>query len=276
MTLATIDNPAAFVPVEAKLPNGEIVYEINRYETKFLYKEIFVDKVYLRNGIDLNPDAVIFDVGANIGLFSLFCMREAPGARIVAFDPAPHCAACFRKNVSDRFDGVELIEAALLDKAGRQRFTYYPHYSIMSGLMADPSVDAATLRKGALNQYGAEELDDRARAMIETLADKKLDAPVAFDCEGLTVSDVVRSRGIERIDLLKVDVEKAEGMVIGGIEEGDWPKIRQVILEVHDQGAAEHEAMRTLLTNKGFEVVMEKSDDLSASDLYNIYARRPS
>ena len=36
------------------------------------------------------------------------------------------------------------------------------------------------------------------------------------------------------VDLLKVDVERAEKEVLEGILPSDWPKIRQVAMEVHD------------------------------------------
>ena len=36
------------------------------------------------------------------------------------------------------------------------------------------------------------------------------------------------------MDLLKIDVERAEKEVLQGILPSDWPKIRQVAMEVHD------------------------------------------
>jgi hypothetical protein len=39
----------------------------------------------------------------------------------------------------------------------------------------------------------------------------------------------VRAESVERIDLLKVDVEKTGLDVLDGIEEGDWPRIRQLV-----------------------------------------------
>src|SRR6266498_2035572 len=43
---------------------------MNMAETRFLHDEIFVDEVYLRGGIVLREDAVVFDVGPNIGIMS--------------------------------------------------------------------------------------------------------------------------------------------------------------------------------------------------------------
>lgn len=43
-----------------------------------------------------------------------------------------------------------------------------------------------------------------------------------------TVSDLIRRHGLERVDLLKIDVEGAELDVLHGIEQEHWPRIQQV------------------------------------------------
>src|SRR5262249_22505755 len=55
-----------------ELPNGMIIRHHNKNETDFSYKEIFEEQIYLRHGVVLKPGDCIFDVGANIGMFSLF------------------------------------------------------------------------------------------------------------------------------------------------------------------------------------------------------------
>ena len=49
-----------------------------------------------------------------------------------------------------------------------------------------------------------------------------------------TMSQFIHERRIERIDFLKIDVEKAELDVLRGIEDDDWRRIRQAVIEVHD------------------------------------------
>jgi amino acid adenylation domain-containing protein len=60
-----------------RLPNGTAVAQLNKNETDYLYQEIFERQAYLRHGITLHDDDCIFDVGANIGLFTLFAKRIA-------------------------------------------------------------------------------------------------------------------------------------------------------------------------------------------------------
>ena len=71
------------------LPNGLEIVHLNQYETDYLYKEIFEDECYLKHGICLPDGATVVDIGANIGLFSLFVMSRCRNPRIYAFEPAP-------------------------------------------------------------------------------------------------------------------------------------------------------------------------------------------
>ena len=54
-------------------------------------------------------------------------------------------------------------------------------------------------------------------------------------CRLRRLSDVMKEQGVERIDLLKIDVERAEEEVLGGIEDEDWEKIDQIVMEAHDE-----------------------------------------
>jgi thioesterase domain-containing protein/acyl carrier protein len=87
---------------------------------------------------------------------------------------------------------------------------------------------------------------------------------------------VVRERAIERIDLLKINVEKSEMDVLAGIAEEDWPRIRQVAMEVHDIDGRLARVQR-LLSDHGFAVAVEKDWQLeqSAETNFYVYARRP-
>src|SRR6266480_808865 len=72
-----------------ELPNGlEIAYQTKAELTHF-YEDIFEKQVYLRHGISLSEGECVFDVGANIGLFTLFCHRKVNHLRIYALEPAP-------------------------------------------------------------------------------------------------------------------------------------------------------------------------------------------
>jgi hypothetical protein len=95
----------------------------------------------------------------------------------------------------------------------------------MSGRYADAGEDSNVVRRFLLRQREAAGMTDRrSDALLNDIVKNSL-AAEHFDCELRTLSDVIAEHRIERIDLLKVDVEKSELDVLEGIRAEDWPKI---------------------------------------------------
>jgi len=139
------------------LPNGMSVYHTNQYETDFLYKEIFLERAYLKNGISLAANACVFDVGANIGMFTLFVKQERADAQLYALEPTPKLNRILRLNVAHYGQSVNVYQTGLSDHEGEATLTYYPDYSIMSGFHADTSGDRRRPTLGGLSQSVVEE-----------------------------------------------------------------------------------------------------------------------
>src|SRR5262249_22590908 len=113
-----------------------------------------------------------------------------------------------------------------------------------------------------------------ADEVVDELLEARLESQ-EYTCQLRTVSEIIEENGLERIDLLKIDVEKAEHDVLKGIEDGDWPKIRQLVIEAHDVSGRLGEIV-ALLEARGYEVSYEQSQSLENTTLYNLYARRPA
>ena len=85
-------------PQLVRLPDGRPFDVYSDAETNAIYREVFVDREYLQHGIEICPGNCVFDVGANIGLFSLFAHGQAAGVRLHAFEPAPPLFGVLRRN----------------------------------------------------------------------------------------------------------------------------------------------------------------------------------
>lgn len=89
-----------------------------------------------------------------------------------------------------------------------------------------------------------------------------------------TMSHFVRDHRVKRIDLLKIDVEKAELDVLRGVEDRDWPKTQQIIVDVHDLDDR-LDTVTTLLRNKGLaKIKLEQPPTMKGSDIYTVFATR--
>jgi hypothetical protein len=84
----------------------------------------------------------------------------------------------------------------------------------------------------------------------------------------------VNEEALDDIVLLKIDVERAELDVLRGVDDRDWPKVRQVVLEVHDEDGRRDEITR-MLASRGFRVVVDQERAMRGTDVHMLYATRP-
>jgi phthiocerol/phenolphthiocerol synthesis type-I polyketide synthase E len=257
----------------ATLPNGLVVAYASRAELTQFYEDIFERRAYLAHGLSLADGACVFDVGANIGMFTLFADLEVAQARIFAFEPAPPLFEILAANTAWCRGEVLLFPCGLADRPGSAELTFYPASSGLSSFHPDAEEERAVLRllfERSLVAAGPER-EEIARSR-EELLDQRLRAETVT-CPLSTLSEVVRAHGVERIDLLKVDVEKSEEAVLAGLAEEDWPKVRQAILEVHDRNGRLRR-MTDHLAGRGFAVEVEQEELYRGTDRHLVYARR--
>ena len=258
-----------------ELPNGMMVVQLNGGETDFLYQELFEDQSYFKHGIELEPGACVFDVGANIGLFSLFVGQVCPDADLYAFEPIPPVCDVLRINTALYGLRAQVYECGLSRKTGSEQFTYYPHLSIISGRFPKVAEEREVVRSFWLAKEGKKgkaEQTELENALLDELLDERLSSD-NFMCQTRTISEVIAENDIKRIDLLKIDVEKSELDVLAGIAKDDWEKIQQIVIELHDiEGRLEY--VKRLLAMHGYKIEVEQDRTLQTTKLYNIYARR--
>ncbi|MGJ5672511.1 MAG: non-ribosomal peptide synthase/polyketide synthase [Nostochopsis sp.] len=258
-----------------ELPNGMVIAHLNKNETEFVYKELWEEQTYLKHGITINEGDCIFDVGANIGLFTLFVGQICKDVSIYAFEPIPPVFDLLRINAESHGLNVKLFNLGLSSETKSDTFTYYPQASLISGRFADIAQEGEVIKSFLLNQQNivVNEAGISNQAIDELLTERLHSQQ--FTCHLRTISDVIGEHGIERIDLLKIDVEKSERDVLSGIQPQDWQKIQQIVVEVHNINDRLEE-IATLLKEHGYNLTIEQDALLENTELYNIYARRPS
>ncbi len=256
-----------------RLPNGLEVAFQSKTETDYFYDEIFRRRCYLRHGLSLPDGACVFDVGANIGMFTLFAHAESANARSFSFEPAPPLFRILEGNVRRHSPRAQVFNFGISDKERSARFTFYPNSSGMSSFHADRDEE-----KEVLSSIVHSQAEEGAAGMNEVLDHSRhwLDSRLSsetFECRLRPLSDVIRECRVERIDFLKIDVQKSEMSVLRGIADDDWTKIRQIAAEVHDIDGGMGE-FTGLLESKGFKVSSQSERVLEGSVLFNVFAKR--
>jgi len=264
---------------EVMLPNGLKVFCLQKAEVPILYEEI---QLYLKHGIELNKGDTVFDVGANIGLFSLWLYQQFKGnLNIYAFEPIPDIFKVLESNMQ-RFgpDQLKAICCGLSSESKTLTFNYYPAATSMSTAYPDNSKEEQEKILGAaLYNLNHTPLFFRClppflHAKILSLAMNKVFQAKQVACQLKTLSQVISEYNVRQIDLLKIDAERSELDVFMGIENEDWFKIKQVVVEVHDLSGRVQKIV-SLLQERGLKIAqVEQQPAFKDSDLFHVYALR--
>jgi amino acid adenylation domain-containing protein/FkbM family methyltransferase len=261
-----------------RLPNGMIIAGHSSLQTSGIYREIFEDLVYLKHGIEFKDGDCVFDVGANIGLFTLFVKQQARNARVYSFEPLPPNFNALRINAALYGLDVNLFECGMSRRSDTATFTFYPHAAAMSSIGSHVEEDKLATRANVgswLEGFGPA---GSAEYGLDEFVEQYLQSE-SYTCRLTTLSEVIREQEIERIDLLKLDVEKSELDVLEGIAEEDWEKIRQIVIEVHTDELLAR--ISELLQKRGFNFAVDKSTLVEEKGqdvvrVHMLYARRPA
>jgi FkbM family methyltransferase len=246
---------------------------------------------YFDIGLSLGPDDVVVDVGANVGLFALAVRRRVQGVRYYAFEPVPALYRALEENVlrgagSDGPGTAKLFPVALGEREderdvdffyfknfpsdstrhiGEKRDQFERFWSWALGRGPTGIVMRPIVRVVMRSRFG-HWLSDMATGMERV------------QCRATTLSRVIETEGLERIDVLKIDVEGAELDVLGGISSVHWARVRQLALEGHDEGDR-LPRVKELLARHGFDHVELRTPEGQAERELNNYlllARRTS
>jgi len=168
--------------------------------------------------IKLCKDAkVIFDVGANTGVFALLAKTVNPDSEVYAFEPVKRVAQKIHYNNNINNYDIKVVQKAAADYDG-------------VGTIYDPMEEH--LYSVTVNKNG-----NSPSTNVETV-----------EIETIKLSTFIENEGIEKIDLMKIDVESFEPEVLEGL--GKYLKKFQppIIIEIlgEDIGRRVDEIMQGL------------------------------
>ncbi len=156
------------------------------------------DQVFLRGDYDINfkfqPQTIV-DAGAHIGLFSVLMKNRFPNTRIICIEP---------------------------DKSNYETLTQN-----LSGY-----TNVQTVQAGLWNSITKLELVDRYNAGHSALTVKENGEQGTIPA--VTITSLMEKFGLKTIDVLKIDIETSEKTVFLNNYEEWMPKVRLIIIELHD------------------------------------------
>ena len=205
-------------------------------DIEYIFNEIFPGAVYDHPQINLPERPTIIDVGANIGLYSIWAARKYQPRTILAFEASPSTFQCLVDNVA-RHISRELTTASCFNLAVSRE--------------ADQEL---VLNQPPWNSGFSTLLDGSKLPWVDDLHSKG--ELTRHKVRSTTVSCQIAKHDLAAVDLLKIDVEGHFIEVLDGIALADTSKVRNIVLEAEYADALGHssESLCALLRGRGYSV----------------------
>lgn len=206
--------------VNLKFNQHDYVIHLRDEVDQSVFNEIFKFEEYrcAKESIK-QAKAPIFDVGAHIGLFSLYCRALNPMAMIYAWEPENNNLKALAENVEvNKLSNIKIVPTALGDQTGEEKL-----------ILSDDN------HNHHLAEYG--DHDDKIQVV-----------------QVFSLGDFCQQNKIERLALLKMDIEGGEYRVIDGLAKGEWPIVESIVLEYHNSGFQDYKLLEQKLRVNRFSV----------------------
>lgn len=162
--------------------------------------------IWALNYFKTKQPKMIFDVGTNFGYLIYLALSEIKNPTIYGFEPDPYNYAWLKNNLElMKAPSTVKIEAlAVSDRAGSVRFTPSnpnSHENLWAGM-----------------------------SFKKEVSEQEIEVP------SVSLDQFCAEKNISSVDLVKMDIEGAEGFAVDGMREGIKKKLyKNVLLELHPQ-----------------------------------------
>jgi len=265
------------------LENNIEIYGLDMLTAQFVYNEIYEDNVYLKNNITIKNGDTIFDIGANIGLFTKFVCENNNDITAYTFEPVPQIFEALEKNLSELKGNIININKGIGNEIKETEILFFPHVSADSAIvpvefnrkikMFVKSFDETIAQMAP----AAKKIPKPLRSIVLKLHRKWLYRSKRVKIQLTTISDIIDQYNITKIDLMKIDAENYEWQVLQGIRDDHWKKIRQISMEIHSHikdGDDMHNQVKSLLENNGFTIYIDMDDPMTKVGIYMLYGKK--
>lgn len=201
--------------------NGAVLDSPDRLDLAFLFHETWINRVYTPPDYEIHPDDVIIDVGANIGVFSIYAATRATGVKVYSYEPYPGNILWLKKNIQvSRLSNIQVFDQAVAGSHGCRSLRVFPSNWILHRL--------------------------------EKVGPTEPSLPV----QCVTLDEVFISNQIKTCHLLKLDCEGSEYEILQNCSSETLRRVKRIVGEYHESPSSPNtgQALCRLLKTRSFRV----------------------
>jgi len=185
---------------------------------------------------------VFFDIGANIGLYSVYAAIKKPNIKVFSFEPSTANLSLLARNISinNLTKRVSIIQLPL----GKR------------------SIGVDKIREGFLDEGGSM----NAFGVSYGFNGKKIQTVNDYKILGSSLDYLIKIRAIPQPDYIKLDVDGIEHLILeGSLKCLKNKKLKKIIIEINENFKSQYMKILKILNANKFKVIAKER----AEEFYN-------
>tara|TARA_B100000902_G_C27256159_1_gene887944 strand:+ start:320 stop:1189 length:870 start_codon:yes stop_codon:yes gene_type:complete len=190
------------------------------------------------NNFDKNDKINFWDIGANIGLYSIYASQKFNNIEITSFEPIPGNLKILSRNISinNLQNKIKISQFPLSDKENQ--------YLKM--------VESDFLYGSALNVFG-EETDYEG---------KRINSKNNYKIFGTTINFILKNNILECPNYVKIDVDGIEHLILSSGDELLKNKnLNSILIEINENFSLQHETVLHIMEKNNLKLVEKKQNN---------------
>jgi len=231
-----------------EINNKKITFFTPNYLTEWRVNTFFTKEPETINWIDTfktdEKEFIFWDIGSNIGLFSIYAAVTQPKCRVISFEPSSNNFRVLTRNISlnKLENSIRIFNNPLTDKS--KKFL----------MMQDNEFNEG----GALNSFGEN----------FNFEGEKQTFSMNYQLLGFNIKYILDSKILELPDYIKIDVDGIEHLILKGA--GDYlkdKKIKSISIEINENFKEQFNNIIDLMNKNDFVFIKkEQNNELKNSD----------
>ena len=223
------------------VPNQLLNWRVDTFFTKEPETLEWIDN------FEKKENLIFWDIGANIGLYSIYNSLKNPKSTTIAFEPSSSNLRVLTRNISinNLEKNIKVVSMPLTNK--KNIFQEMKEGQFIEG--------------GAMNSFG-EKFDFEGKEFQTTMK---------YNLLGTTMNYFIENSILEIPDYIKIDVDGIEHLILeGGDKFLTHQKVKSLSIEINENFKEQYETVLDLMEKNKFKILHKKhNDDLFEKSKFN-------
>ena len=200
------------------------------------------------NNFEKKDGIIFWDIGSNIGLFSIYNALKNKNSSTISFEPSSSNLRVLTRNISiNKLENkIKLFPIALTNK--ENLFLKMNESEFTEG--------------GAMNSFGGK----------FDFEGKKFVSKMNYTTFGTSISYLIENKILELPDYIKIDVDGTEHFILEGARDYlNHKKIKEVFIEINENFNEQFKSVTQIMDKNGFKILNKKRNEamFSQNSPYN-------